>query len=76
MSKIAHVSSPQVPDPPPGTWSNCLVVDGVAYIAGMTAGAAAPNTTPADEYAQAKRFSPRSNTWWRRPAAAWPTSSR
>jgi enamine deaminase RidA (YjgF/YER057c/UK114 family) len=54
MSKIVHVSSPQVPDPPPGTWSNCLVVDGVAYIAGMTAGAAAPNTTPADEYAQAK----------------------
>jgi 2-iminobutanoate/2-iminopropanoate deaminase len=54
MSKIVRVSSPEVPDPPPGTWSNCLVVDGVAYIAGMTAGAAASNTTPADEYAQAK----------------------
>ena len=54
MSKIVRVSSPEVPDPPPGTWSNCLVVDGVAYIAGMTAGVAAPNTTAADEYAQAK----------------------
>jgi 2-iminobutanoate/2-iminopropanoate deaminase len=54
MSKIVRVSSPEIPDPPPGTWSNCLVVDGVAYIAGMTAGVAAPNTTAADEYAQAK----------------------
>ena len=54
MSKIVRVSSPEVPDPPPGTWSNCLVVGGVAYIAGMTAGVAAQNTTPGDEYAQAK----------------------
>jgi 2-iminobutanoate/2-iminopropanoate deaminase len=54
MSKIVRVSSPEVPDPPPGTWSNCLVVNGVAYVAGMTAGVAAPNTRPGDEYAQAK----------------------
>src|SRR4051812_10862880 len=54
MSKIVRVSSPEVSDPPPGTWSNCLVVNGVAYVAGMTAGMAAQNTAPADEYAQAK----------------------
>ncbi len=53
MSKIVRVSSPEVPDPPPGTWSNCLVVNGVAYIAGMTAGVVA-GATPGDEYAQAK----------------------
>jgi len=39
----------EVPDPPPGTWSNCLVVGGIAYFAGATAPAAGP-----DEYAQAK----------------------
>ena len=46
---IKSISSPNVPDPPPQTWSNCLVVDGVAYFAGATA----PNAGP-DEYAQAK----------------------
>ena len=49
MSKIVRVTSPQVPEPAPGTWSNCLVVNGVAYLAGMTAGG-----TEGDEYAQAK----------------------
>jgi len=37
MSSIVKATSPEVPDPPAGTWSNCLVVDGVAYVAGMTA---------------------------------------
>jgi enamine deaminase RidA (YjgF/YER057c/UK114 family) len=46
---IAKITSPQVPDPPPQTWSNCLVVDGVAYFAGATAPGAGE-----DEYAQAK----------------------
>ena len=49
MSKIARVVSPEVAEPPAGTWSNCLVVNGVAYLAGMTAGGA-----EGDEYAQAK----------------------
>jgi len=49
MSKIVRVTSPQVPEPAPGTWSNCLVVNGVAYLAGMTAGGG-----EGDEYAQAK----------------------
>ena len=49
MSKIVRISSPEVSEPPAGTWSNCLVVNGVAYLAGMTAGGA-----EGDEYAQAK----------------------
>ena len=49
MSKIERVVSPEVSEPPAGTWSNCLVVNGVAYLAGMTAGG-----TEGDEYAQAK----------------------
>jgi enamine deaminase RidA (YjgF/YER057c/UK114 family) len=49
MSKIVRVTSPEVPEPAPGTWSNCLVVNGVAYLAGMTAGG-----SEGDEYAQAK----------------------
>jgi 2-iminobutanoate/2-iminopropanoate deaminase len=49
MSKIVRVSSPEVSEPPAGTWSNCLVVNGAAYLAGMTAGGA-----EGDEYAQAK----------------------
>src|ERR1700733_6173811 len=47
MSSIVRAISPEVPEPQPGTWSNCLVVGGVAYLAGMTA-------REGDEYAQAK----------------------
>jgi len=36
MSK-KPVSSPHVPDPPPQTWSNCLVVGNQVFVAGMTA---------------------------------------
>lgn len=32
-----RISSPQVPDPPPQTWSNCLVVGQQVFVAGMTA---------------------------------------
>jgi enamine deaminase RidA (YjgF/YER057c/UK114 family) len=32
-----RVSSAQVPDPPPQTWSNCLVVGNQVFIAGMVA---------------------------------------
>jgi len=49
MSKVVRITSPEVPEPPAGTWSNCLFVNGVAYLAGMTAGGA-----EGDEYAQAK----------------------
>ena len=47
---IVKASSPHVADPPPGTWSNCLVVDGVAYVAGMTASGG----DLTDEYTQAR----------------------
>jgi 2-iminobutanoate/2-iminopropanoate deaminase len=49
MSKIVRAVSPEVAEPPAGTWSNCLVVNGVAFLAGMTAGG-----FEGDEYAQAK----------------------
>jgi 2-iminobutanoate/2-iminopropanoate deaminase len=47
MSSIVRAISPEVSEPQPGTWSNCLVVGGVAYLAGMTG-------RGDDEYAQAK----------------------
>ena len=47
MSSIVRATSPHVPEPQPGTWSNCLVAGGVAYLAGMTG-------TGEDEYAQSK----------------------
>lgn len=52
MSSIERPTTSAVPEPAPGTWSNCLVVDGIAYIAGMTA----RGTGEGDEYAQAKEI--------------------
>lgn len=48
---IVRATTSEVPEPVAGTWSNCLVVDGVAYIAGMTA-----RDSTGDEYAQAKEI--------------------
>lgn len=50
MSSIVRASSPAVPEPAAGTWSNCLVAGGVAYIAGMTA----RGSDARDEYGQAQ----------------------
>ena len=36
-SRISRITSPAAPEPAPGTWSNCLVVNGVAYVAGLVA---------------------------------------
>jgi 2-iminobutanoate/2-iminopropanoate deaminase len=47
MSGIVRAISPEVSEPQPGTWSNCLVSGGFAYLAGMTAAGD-------DEYTQAK----------------------
>jgi enamine deaminase RidA (YjgF/YER057c/UK114 family) len=52
-TRIRRVSSSKVPEPPPKTWSNCIVVDGIAYVAGMVARAADGQVT-GDEYEQAK----------------------
>jgi 2-iminobutanoate/2-iminopropanoate deaminase len=50
MSSITRAISSAVPEPQPGTWSNCLVVGGIAYLAGMTASGG----DLTDEYTQAK----------------------
>lgn len=52
---IRRVTSPAAPEPPPELWSNCLVVDGIAYVSGMTARSGDAKTLAGmDEYAQAK----------------------
>jgi 2-iminobutanoate/2-iminopropanoate deaminase len=54
---IRRVTSPSVPEPPPERWSNCLVCDGVAYVAGMTSrGTDAKELAAMDEYDQAKQI--------------------
>ena len=50
---IRRVTTPDAPEPPPERWSNCLVVDGIAYVSGMVA-RGAPNLETLDEYEQAK----------------------
>jgi 2-iminobutanoate/2-iminopropanoate deaminase len=47
---IKRAISPHVPEPAPGTWSNCLVVGGIAYLAGITARGA----DLGDDYSQSK----------------------
>ncbi len=55
MPEIRRVTSPEAPEPPPKTWSNCLVVGDVAYIAGLTARAPDGSAqTSLDDYGQAK----------------------
>ena len=53
-SRIARVKSPVAPEPAPGTWSNCLVVNGVAYVAGLVARGEDGKAVQGDEYEQAK----------------------
>ena len=50
MTSIVRAISPNVGEPAPGTWSNCLVANGIAYVAGMTA----TGGDLSDEYTQAK----------------------
>jgi enamine deaminase RidA (YjgF/YER057c/UK114 family) len=53
-SLTRRVTSPEAPEPPPGTWSNCLVANGVAYVAGMVARGKDGKVVAGDEYEQAK----------------------
>ena len=76
MSSIVRATSPEVADPPPGTWSNCLVVDGVAYVAGMTARGAARAGPRVMSMLKRRRSSARSVILLKRPVARWPMSSR
>jgi 2-iminobutanoate/2-iminopropanoate deaminase len=50
MSSIVRATTPEVPEPQPGTGANCLVAGGIAYVAGMTASGG----DLTDEYTQAK----------------------
>ena len=52
--RIKRAVSPHVSEPPEGTWSNCLVVDGVAYVAGMVSRGSDGKVVAGDEYDQAK----------------------
>lgn len=36
---IRKVTTPAVPEPPPGTYTNCFVANGTIYVAGQHAGA-------------------------------------
>jgi 2-iminobutanoate/2-iminopropanoate deaminase len=56
MSRIKRAISDKVTEPPPGLWSNCLVVDGIAYVSGITARSRTDfNVVDGDEaYEQAK----------------------
>jgi enamine deaminase RidA (YjgF/YER057c/UK114 family) len=49
-----RMSSPHVPEPPPQTWSNCLVVGTQVFVAGMTARTGAEVVGGASMYAQAQ----------------------
>ena len=53
-AKISRVVSTKVPEPAPATWSNCLTVNGVAYVAGMIARGEDGKIVAGDEYDQAK----------------------
>jgi enamine deaminase RidA (YjgF/YER057c/UK114 family) len=53
-SRITRVKSPTAPEPPPGTWSNCLTVNGIAYVAGLVARGKDGKVVEGDEYDQAK----------------------
>jgi 2-iminobutanoate/2-iminopropanoate deaminase len=53
-ARIRRVTSPHVTEPAAGTWSNCLVAGGIAYIAGMVARGSDGRVVAGDEYEQAK----------------------
>ncbi len=52
---ITRHISPKVIEPAPNLWSNCIVCDGIAYIAGLTSrNADGVNIDGSDEYEQTK----------------------
>jgi 2-iminobutanoate/2-iminopropanoate deaminase len=55
VSTIERIISPDVAEPPPELWSNCLVVDKIAYFSGLTArGKDQTSIEGSDEYEQTK----------------------
>ena len=51
---IEQIKSPQVTEPSPGMWSNCLRVGDTVYIAGLTARDENLKATGGDEYQQSR----------------------
>lgn len=51
---IQRITSPEVTEPAPGTWSNCLRVGDTVYVAGLTARDKDLKPTGGGEYDQAK----------------------
>ncbi len=54
MPTKQRLSSPHVPEPPPQTWSNCLVVGNQVFVAGMTARTGTETDGGGSMYAQAQ----------------------
>ena len=54
MPAKQRISSPQVAEPPPQTWSNCLVVGNQVFTAGMTARTGTEVTGGSSMYEQAR----------------------
>jgi 2-iminobutanoate/2-iminopropanoate deaminase len=50
---IEQIVSPEVTEPSPGMWSNCLRVGDTVYVSGLTARDKGLNASGGDEYAQA-----------------------
>jgi len=55
MSRIRRITSAKAPEPPPESFSNCLLVDGVAYVAGQVA-RPNPGEAALSDYEQASRI--------------------
>jgi len=54
MPAKQRISSPHVPEPPPQTWSNCLVIGHHVFVAGMTARAGNEVVGGSSMYEQSK----------------------
>jgi len=53
MSRIERVISPEIAEPAPGLWSNCLRAGGVLYLSGLTSRDRQGQVVGDDEFAQA-----------------------
>ena len=54
MPKKRRITSPKVAEPPPGTWSNCLTINNLIVVAGMTARTGTEVQGKGDVYVQSK----------------------
>jgi len=54
MPKKRRITSPKVAEPPAGTWSNCLTVNNLIVVAGMTARTGTEIHGGSDVYQQSK----------------------